>query len=141
MILYAESSAVLSWLLSEPKGEAVGELLGNASLIVTSDLTDVECARVLQRAQALGVLTAGKLRQLRTDYSDAAAQWDRIPLSERVALVASGRFPVEPVRALDAIHLASALVAREAWSDFALLSLDSRVRDNAAAIGVTVVPA
>jgi hypothetical protein len=48
---------------------------------------------------------------------------------------------VEPVRALDAIHLASALLAREVWEDLAVLSFDDRVRRNAVALGFTVVPA
>jgi hypothetical protein len=37
------------------------------------------------------------------------------------------RFPQEPLRALDSIHLATALAARAALSDLALLSLDQRV--------------
>jgi hypothetical protein len=140
VILYAESSAVLSWLLSESRGLEVESLLQSASLVVTSDITDVECARVLQRGAALGLLDVETIRALRATYQEAASQWDLLALSERVRLVASGRFPVEPVRALDAVHLASVLVAREAWPGLALLSLDVRVRANAAALGVDVLP-
>jgi hypothetical protein len=50
------------------------------------------------------------------------------------------RFPVEPVRTLDALHLASALAARAAIPGLDLLSLDQRVRDNGAALGFDLLP-
>ena len=54
---------------------------------------------------------------------------------------ARGPFPGEPIRALDAIHLATALVIRDIYPDLRVLSLDQRVRQNAAALGFEVVPA
>jgi hypothetical protein len=49
-------------------------------------------------------------------------------------------FPEEPLRALDAIHLASALLARGAQPGLQLLSLDDRVRRSAEASGFQVLP-
>jgi hypothetical protein len=49
-------------------------------------------------------------------------------------------FPREPLRALDALHLASALLARATLPDLALLSLDRRIRASGAALGLTIVP-
>ncbi len=43
-------------------------------------------------------------------------------------------FPVEPIRTLDALHLASALGAKETLDDLALLSLDHRIRSAARAM-------
>ncbi len=40
------------------------------------------------------------------------------------------------MRALDAIHLASMLVARDAWPDLHVLILDRRLIDNLTALGV-----
>ena len=57
MNLYAESSAVLAWLLDEQTAPAVRRLLGEAEVIVASDLTLIECDRVLLRAVALKELT------------------------------------------------------------------------------------
>ena len=45
-------------------------------------------------------------------------------------------FPVEPIRTLDAIHLASALLAASAAEDFAVLTLDERIRNNAIELGL-----
>ena len=52
MNLYAESSAALAWLLDEETAPEVGELLGAAERFVASDLTLVDCDRVLIRAVA-----------------------------------------------------------------------------------------
>lgn len=52
MILYAESSAVLAWLLGEEMGEPVRQLLAAAEGVVTSELTLLECDRVLHRSVA-----------------------------------------------------------------------------------------
>lgn len=49
-------------------------------------------------------------------------------------------FPFEPVRTLDAIHLASAILANTLVADLALLSLDERVRRAGRALGLHVVP-
>ena len=57
MNLYAESSAVLSWLLSNRHGDRVIESLNNAKLVFASELTLVECDRTLVRATHTGELS------------------------------------------------------------------------------------
>jgi hypothetical protein len=47
----------------------------------------------------------------------------------------------ETIRTLDALHLASALVARAAVMDLAFLSLDDKVRAFGRALGLRVMPA
>ena len=49
-------------------------------------------------------------------------------------------FPREPVRTLDAIHLATAVQFQEAIPDLAVVSLNERIRYNAQALAMTVVP-
>ena len=53
---------------------------------------------------------------------------------------ASRTFPVEPVGTLDAIHLATALEFHAALGSLTMLSLDERIRANAAALGMEVAP-
>ena len=50
------------------------------------------------------------------------------------------RAPIEPVRALDAFHLATVLVTRAAVADLEMLSLETRLRDVASAVGLPVQP-
>ena len=57
MTLYAESSAVLAWLRGETKGRAIRLLLANADAVIASDLTLMECDRVLIHSVALKEIT------------------------------------------------------------------------------------
>lgn len=140
MIVYAESSAVLAWLFGESRGVAVRAALAAAEVVLASDLTVVECRRVLIRAGATGRLSEADAGGLRGRLARAAAAWTLLRLDDD-ALDRAGRpFPVEPVRTLDALHLGAALAARAAVPEMRLLSLDDRVRDNGVALGFVVLP-
>lgn len=140
MVLYAESSAVLTWLFDEPRAPEAIQELEHAESILTSELTRIECARAIHRAASLRVLARKHAVMLLERLDAATSQWDLIELRDRVSDRASGTFPAEPVRALDAIHLASVLLARDVWKEIAVLSFDERVRRNAVALGVAVLP-
>lgn len=140
MNVYAESSAVLAWLLGEDAGSGVRRVLGRAELIVASDLTLIECDRVLIRAVALGEVDEGAAADRREQLGAAAMQWHVLHLSAEIADRARRPFPAEPIRTLDAIHLASALAARAAVSGVELLSLDDRIRRSGKQLGFRLQP-
>ena len=140
MILYAESSAVVSWLLGEARGEVVRSLLAEAELVVASELTLVECDRVLIRAAVTELVREADAVDRRARLATAAAHWNLLRLDEEVLERARRAFPVEPIRTLDALHLASALWARSAVPGLALLSLDERVRRNGKELGLRLLP-
>lgn len=141
MNLYAESSAVLAWIFREEPAPLLKELFDAAGLVVASDLTLVECDRALIRAQALGDLSEFEATRRRTLLEEASSQWMLLKIDREVLERARRRFPGEPLRTLDALHVASALTARSVVSNLALLSLDGRVRENGAALGFDVLPA
>ncbi len=141
MSLYVESSALLAWLLDEPAAPTVRAALDDADLVFTSGLTQVESQRVLVRGGFLGEWTETEIADRRALLAEASTYWSLIPLDEDVLQRASRPFPGEPVRTLDAIHLASALVAREALAGVALLSLDRRVREAGRELGFEILPA
>ncbi len=140
MSLYAESSAVLAWLLDEAAAAQVRRALADATLVVASDLTLVECDRVLLRAVALGELTEAEAADRRGHLAAAAAHWHVLRIAPEIVERARQPFPGEPIRTLDAIHLASVLVARSAVPGLVLLSLDDRIRRAAVPLGVRVLP-
>ena len=140
MTLYAESSAVLAWLLGEGRASPVRDLLASAEVVIASNLTLVECDRVLIRATALGDLSEAEAATRRAELNAAAAHWTILRLGSDVVARARQPFMKEPLRTLDALHLASALVARTAVPDVAMLSLDSNVRTNARALGFDLRP-
>ena len=108
MNLYAESSAVLAWLLDEAQSQDVLHLLIAAQAVVASDLTLIECDRVLLRAAALGELTEGEAADRCAHLTTAASQWHLLRISPEIVDRARQPFPGEPIRTLDAIHLVTA---------------------------------
>ena len=141
MNIYAESSAVLAWLLGEEGAEPVREVLRRAELVMASDLTLVECDRVLIRAVVLGEIDEGASADRRAHLNSAAAHWHVWRLSADVVDRARRPFPAEPLRALDAIHLASALAIRSIVPGVELLSLDDRIRRAGEQLGFKLEPA
>ena len=134
--LYAETSAILAWLLGEPKGTRVKALLDDALHVVTATLTSIETLRALHRAVAEERIDSATCRRLEGRYQRAVAQWTLLELSDSVRTRASAPFPIEPVRSFDAIHLASALEALLLLPDLGVLSLDQRVIANLEPLGL-----
>ena len=141
MTLYAESSAVLAWLLGEANGDSVQSSFSTAELVIASDLMLVECDRVLYRATLTGDLLEAEASERRATLMRATVHWILFGLEEEVIERARRPFPVEPIRSLDALHLSTALLVRSLVPDLRLLTLDRRLRDNGATLGFDVLPA
>ncbi len=139
MILYVESSAVLAWLLNEPGAPAVLQQLRAAERVCTSVLTGVECARALTRARQMGRLSRVEELAASQLLATAEAGWDLFAMTDAVLVRARAPLPNDPVRTLDALHLATALVLREHVGAVTILSLDDRIRVSAAALDFDVV--
>lgn len=140
MNIYAESSAVLAWLLGEPAASTVRELLQESESVTASDLTLVECDRALIRAVTLGAIDEAASADRRARLNAAAARWRLWRLDPEIIQRARKAFPVEPIRTLDALHLASALEARAILPGLELLSLDDRIRRAAKQLGFRLRP-
>lgn len=140
MRVYAESSAILTWLLDEPRAADVEAILGSAEAVITSDLTLIESDRAIRRLARMDGPTASLLGLARTRLEATAAAWAVEPIGPAVVSRARAAFPDDAIRSLDAIHCATALVVREQVGDLTMLSLDERVRAAAAALGMRVLP-
>ena len=141
MNLYAETSAVLSWLLGQDKGHRAYRALAEAELVFTSDLTLIECDRVLHRSAVMGQLEESVAIEARTIVETASAHWTLCAMDAEIVEVSRRRFPHEPIRSLDAIHLATAVFFRNLAPDICMLSFDEWIRRNAAALGFRIIPA
>jgi len=139
--IYTESSAVLAWLFAEEAAGRVRDILTRAELVIASDLTLLECDRVLIRAVALGEVQEAAAAERRARLNEAATHWHVMRLSVEVIDRARRPFPVEPVRTLDALHLAAALTVRSSVAGIELLSLDDRIRRNGEQLGFHLQPA
>ena len=121
MNVYAESSAVLAWLLGEEVGRSVRQVLRRAELVMASDLTLVECDRVLIRAVTLQGIDEAAAADRRARLNVAAAHWHLWRVSSDIVDRARHTFPAEPVRV-------------------ELLSLDDRIRRAGAELGFRLQP-
>ena len=84
MSVYAESSAVLAWLLDEDSAPEIRKLLAAQDLIVASDLTLIECDRVLLRAASLGELTEAEAADRRGHLTETSSHWQILRISPEV---------------------------------------------------------
>ena len=135
MTVYAETSAVLRWLFREEHGEQVRATLSRAAKVVTSRLTAIEVCRATRRTERHRRFSTAEAADILAVFAQAAAAWPMLELTEDIARRAEEAFPAEPVRSLDAIHLASALVLRQSLPDLVVVTADERVRVNAAQLG------
>ena len=135
MELYVETSAVLSWVLDQNRGDEAYRILTQATYVYTSDLTLVECDRALHRAAITGELDEATAAGVRSAIETAAAHWNVCSIDAEVIDGSRRRFPHEPLRALDAIHLSTAIFVRNLAPEVQLLSFDGRIRRNAEALG------
>jgi predicted nucleic acid-binding protein len=140
MVLYIESSAVLAWLLGEPPAKRILDILHAAEQVVSSALTPVECARGLTRARLLERLTSIQELAALQLLDQAESMWHIQELTAQVLARAREPMPGDPVRTLDALHIASAIVLRDGLGPISMLSLDARVRACATGLGFPVVP-
>jgi predicted nucleic acid-binding protein len=118
-----------------PRGTPPG-----GELVMASDLVLIECARVLIRAVTIGEIDEATAADRRAYLNAAAAHWHLWRLSLDIVDRARRPFPSEPVRTLDAIHLASALAVRSTVPGVELLSLDDRIRRTGEQLGFRLQP-
>jgi predicted nucleic acid-binding protein len=135
---YVETSALLRVLLDGDAG-LQPEISGEG--LVTSALTFVEAARAIVRARRERRLDARAAREAERQLAAFERGCDIVAMDDEVLRRARQEFPVEPVRSLDAIHLASVRVLDDALGGVQVVSCDDRVRQNAEALGFVLVPA
>jgi len=134
--LYVETSAVLTWLLGQTHADDVRARVDAAEVVMTSSLTFAETERAVIRAESERLIRAADGQRLRGLLQRASSGWMRMTVSEEILARAGRSFPVEPIRTLDAIHLATALAFTRAFSDLQILSFHRRLLDNARALGL-----
>jgi predicted nucleic acid-binding protein len=133
---YVESSALVAALLEHDTD--VTKRLPAGTRRVTSALTLSEAGRAIIRARTTGRLTAedekAAVRALRTFERRCFV----LEVNQAVLDRVRRPFPVEPIRTLDAIHLATAELLGEPPQLVTIVTRDERVRANASALGYEI---
>lgn len=133
---YIESSALLAALL-EHDPDAIAALKVDGTR-VTSALTFAEAYRAVVRARVGGRLTSSEERAAVIALHTFERRCSVVAVSDAVLTRAGRPFPHEPIRTLDAIHLATAELFGEPAQLTTILTRDDRIRENAKALGYGV---
>jgi hypothetical protein len=103
-------------------------------------LTFLEARRALRRAQLNHRIDVRQTSGLLRAVAELESRCRVLAIDDAVWARAEGGFPVEHVATLDALHLASAWVYQAAVGPLAIATCDAKVRANALALGMEVVP-
>jgi len=135
-VRYIETSALLAAVLDRDP-QAI-DLLRAAGQRVTSALTFAEASRAIARGRVTDRIADGQaraaIRALRTFERRCLV----IAVTDQVLARVRRPFPIEPIRTLDAIHLATAEFLGEPASLMAIVTRDVRIERAARALGYWV---
>jgi predicted nucleic acid-binding protein len=135
-IRYIESSALVAALLE--RDAAALKSVRTRGRRVTSALTITEAARAILGARIDARLTADEEREAVRALRRFERRSFMVAVTDSVLARVRRPFPVEPVRTLDAVHLATAELLGEPPPLVTIVTRDARVRDNAEALGYAV---
>ena len=105
---------------------------------ITSALTIAETSRAVLRAHLSGRVTAQQHRAALLTLERFARRCHIVSVTDAILTRAGRPFPAEPIRTLDAIHLATAEALGEPPALLIIITRDIRVRENSTALGFSV---
>lgn len=105
---------------------------------MSSALTIAEAARAILRARAAARLTPDQERAAVRALRRFERRCFLVAVTDPILTRVRRPFPVEPIRTLDAVHLATAEVLGEPPALTVIVTRDIRVRQNAQALGYGV---
>lgn len=126
--LYLDTSAVLRAILENGTSPEIEALIAAAPALITSRLSLVESSRALHRLRQIGEVSEARLADAHREISAVWARcelWELTPsVCERARQIALGK----PLRTLDALHLATFVLAREKIEALELVTVDDRLQ-------------
>jgi predicted nucleic acid-binding protein len=136
--IYLDASALVKLFVPEAESDDLNQALAGLTDVIVSDLALTEMASALGRRTREQLLTRAEARRLYSEASKLHASSLRAELTPPIHRRAE-RLMLSlaiPLRALDALHLATALDAEAAT----VVTFDPRLREAAASQGLFVVP-
>jgi len=127
--LYVDTSALLRATLETGTTREVEARLESAQTLLTSRLTLVESARALLRVRQLGRVSESRIADVERELEQLWARCELWELTPAVCELARHVAPGKTLRALDALHLATFLLARRRIEGLVLLTVDDRLRE------------
>jgi uncharacterized protein len=120
------------------EGDEAARAAIDSDRCATSALTLAEASRAIVRAAVAGRLGLEAEQAAMRALRDVERGWFVADVTAAVLARVGARFPVEPIRSLDAIHLATAELLGEPSALVTIVTRDARVAANARALGYAV---
>jgi len=134
---YLDSSALLRLVLREPGAVPLEELTSRKK-VISSELIAIERPRTIDRLRLQGSLSTEEASSRSSVIKDWLEAVDLALLQRPILARASEPFPT-PLRTLDAMHLATALVWRDRMGqELVMMTHDGALATAARAFGIEV---
>jgi len=142
MILYVDISALVKRYFSEDGSAEVIDWWRQADEIATSSAAYAEAVSwFCRRRRETGGLSEEMFGALMLSFREDWKSLIRVHVTDALNQEIEGLIRVYPLRGLDLVHLASALLVREkAPDDFFFMCYDERLADAARGKGLSVLP-
>lgn len=144
MSYYLDTSAMLKRYVNEPGSLWLRAQMATATALIVSQLLIVEAVSAFNRRVREGALSPANYRRVRDMfYEDCRTAYQIVPLTASIVDLACTLLEHHPLRAYDAVHLATALTVqqslqRRGLSPLVFLSADDRLNRAAKAEGLAV---
>jgi predicted nucleic acid-binding protein len=125
--LYLDTSAVLRAALESGTTPEIEERLRSAPVLVTSRLSLVESSRAIWRVRGAVNVSAQRIADAEREIEAVWARCELWEVTPSVCDLARQVAPGKAVRALDALHLATFLLARRRIEGLELVTVDARL--------------
>ena len=129
--LYLDTSAVLRAVLESGTTPEVESRIRAAPALITSRLSLVESARAMLRARSIESISEQRLADAEREIETMWARCEIWELTRAVCGLAREVAPGRPLRTLDALHLATFVLARRRIEGLELLTVDARLAEAA----------
>jgi len=126
--VYLDTSAILRAVLETGATPEIEERLARAPMLITSRLALVEAARAMLRLRRDGRVAESALADAERDIEALFRRCEIFELSAAVCDLARQVAPGHALRTLDALHVATFVLARRRIAALELLTADERMR-------------
>ncbi len=129
--VYLDTSAILRAVLEAGSSPEIERRVTEARVLIASRLALVESARALLRLRKSALVAEARLADAARELDALWARCDLWELTPEVCDLAASVAPSRPVRTLDALHLATYLLARRRLGEVDLITADRRMAEAA----------
>jgi predicted nucleic acid-binding protein len=132
--LYLDTSAVLRAIVENGTSPELEARIAAAPALITSRLSIVESSRAIHRLRQLGRVSETQLADAQRELDAIWARCDIWELTGSVCEMARRVAPGSALRTLDALHLATFVLAREKIAGLEFLTDDERLQEAAGGV-------